>query len=400
MSALAGIRVLELGSFIAGPFAAQLLADHGAEVIKLEPPEGDAMRRWGVHLKDGQSLWWPVIGRNKKSVVLDLRQPKGRALARRLALQADVLIENFRPGVLERLGLEPPGLLAENPRLIVTRVSGFGQQGPYRERAGFGSVAEAVGGLRYLVGFPDRPPPRVGLSIGDSLAGLFAAFGTLAALRARELSGRGQVLDVALTDAVIAVLESVLTEYSATGKVRERTGNILPGVAPSNLYPTRDGRHIQIGANADGPFQRLCQAMGCPELAEDPRYATHRARGERQGELDERIARWTRKYTLEELDRLLRAYGVPAGPVNSAREVVEDPHFRARGAVVEVETALGKLAMQGVVPRLSETPGRIAWAGPPLGAHTREVLGDLLGLGEAEMEALAEEGVVAWPKLG
>ncbi|RIH83738.1 Succinyl-CoA--L-malate CoA-transferase alpha subunit [Meiothermus luteus] len=374
MGALDGVRVLELGSFIAGPFAGQLLADHGAEVIKVEPPEGDAMRRWGVQLKEGESLWWPVIGRNKKSVVLDLRTERGRRLARELALRVDVLLENFRPGVLERLGLEPEALMAENPRLIVARVSGFGQSGPYRDRAGFGSVAEAMGGLRYLTGFPDRPPPRVGLSIGDTLAGLFTAFGILAALRAREQTGQGQIVDVGLTDAVVAVLESVLTEYSALGVVRERTGNILPGVAPSNLYPTQEGRYIQIGANADGPFARLCQAMGRPELAQDPRFATHLARGAHQTLLDEIIAGWTRTLSLEELDRLLAEHGVPAGPVNSAREVAQDPHFRERGTLLEVETPLGRLVMQGVVPKLSATPGGIAWAGPPLGAHTESVL--------------------------
>ncbi|MCS7058961.1 MAG: CoA transferase [Meiothermus sp.] len=374
MGALDGVRVLELGSFIAGPFAGQLLADHGAEVIKVEPPEGDAMRRWGVRLKEGESLWWPVIGRNKKSVVLDLRTERGRRLARELARRVDVLLENFRPGVLERLGLKPEELMADNPRLIVARVSGFGQSGPYRDRAGFGSVAEAMGGLRYLTGFPDRPPPRVGLSIGDTLAGLFTAFGVLAALRAREQTGRGQIVDVGLTDAVVAVLESVLTEYSALGVVRERTGNILPGVAPSNLYPTREGRYIQIGANADGPFARLCQAMGRPELAQDPRFATHEARGEHQTLLDQLIAEWTRSLSLEELDRLLAEHGVPAGPVNSAREVVQDPHFRERGTLLEVDTPLGRLVMQGVVPKLSDTPGAVAWAGPPLGAHTASVL--------------------------
>lgn len=396
MRALEGIRVLELGQFIAAPFAGQLLADHGAEVIKVEPPEGDPMRQWGIQLKEGQSLWWPVIARNKKSVVLDLRHPQGRALARRLALASDVLLENFRPGVLERLGLDPRSLLEEKPSLVVARISGFGQEGPYRDRAGFGSVAEAMGGLRHLVGFPDRPPPRAGLSLGDTLAGLFAAFGVLAALRVRERTGRGQVVDMALTDAVIAALESVLTEYSATGRVRERTGNTLPGLAPSNLYPTRDGRYLQIGANADGPFSRLCQAMGRPELAEDPRYATHRARGVHQAELDGLIAAWTQEHALEELDRLLARHGVPAGPVNTAKEVAEDPHFRARGAVVEVETPLGRLLMQGVVPRLSETPGGIAWAGPSLGVHTREILEEVLGLGEEAWAELVAEGVVAW----
>ena len=402
---LAGLKVIEMGSFIAGPFCGQLLADFGADVVKLEPPgTGDAMRQWGVSKRDGKSLWWPVIARNKQSVTLDLRQPDGRDLARRLIGQADVLVENFRPGTLEDWGLGPDVLKAENPGLIVARVSGFGQTGPYAKRAGFGSVAEAMAGMRHLAGYPDRPPPRVGLSIGDSLAGVFAAMGVLLALRTRDAhaahqgpdaKGHGQVVDVAITEAVLAVLESVVSEYSGTGAVRGRTGSILPGVAPSNLYPTADGTWILIGANADGIFRRLAVAMGEPDLGTDARYATHGARGRHQDELDARIAAWTARHSLDHLVTLLESHGVPAGPVNDAAGVVADAHLREREAVIEVETAdFGTLAMQGVAPRLSETPGGVAWAGPALGEHTDAVLGDRLGLGAAEIAGLRARGVI------
>jgi crotonobetainyl-CoA:carnitine CoA-transferase CaiB-like acyl-CoA transferase len=387
-----------MGSFIAGPFCGQLLADFGADVVKLEPPgTGDAMRQWGVSKRDGKSLWWPVIARNKQSVTLDLRQPDGRDLARRLIGQADVLVENFRPGTLEDWGLGPDVLKAENPGLIVARVSGFGQTGPYAKRAGFGSVAEAMAGMRHLAGYPDRPPPRVGLSIGDSLAGVFAAMGVLLALRSRDAHAahQGQVVDVAITESVLAVLESVVSEYSGTGAVRGRTGSILPGVAPSNLYPTADGTWILIGANADGIFRRLAVAMGEPELGTDARYATHSARGRHQDELDARIAAWTVRHGLDHLVTTLESHGVPAGPVNDAAGVVADAHLRERGAVIQVETAdFGTIAMQGVAPRLSETPGGVAWAGPALGEHTDAVLGDRLGLGAAEIAGLRARGII------
>jgi crotonobetainyl-CoA:carnitine CoA-transferase CaiB-like acyl-CoA transferase len=397
---LQGLKVIEMGSFIAGPFCGQLLADFGADVIKLEPPgTGDAMRQWGVAKRDGKSLWWPVIARNKQSVTLDLRQPDGRELARRLIAQADVLVENFRPGTLEEWGLGPDRLKADNPGLIVTRVSGFGQTGPYAKRAGFGSVAEAMAGMRHLAGFPDRPPPRVGLSIGDSLAGVFAAMGVLLALRTRDAhsggQGQGQVVDVAITESVLAVLESVVSEYSGTGAVRGRTGSILPGVAPSNLYPTADGTWILIGANADGIFRRLAQAMGEPELGADERYATHGARGRHQDELDARIAAWTARHDLDYLVTLLEGHGVPAGPVNDAAGVVADPHLQARDAVISVETAeFGTLAMQGIAPRLSETPGRVAWAGPALGEHTDAILTERLGLAAAEIADLRARRII------
>ena len=395
---LQGLKVIEMGSFIAGPFCGQLLADFGADVVKLEPPgTGDAMRQWGVAKRDGKSLWWPVIARNKQSVTLDLRQPEGRELARRLIAGADVLVENFRPGTLEDWGLGPDRLKAENPGLIVARVSGFGQTGPYARRAGFGSVAEAMAGMRGLAGFPDRPPPRVGLSIGDSLAGVFAAMGVLLALRARDATAerRGQVVDVAITESVLAVLESVVSEFSGTGAVRGRTGSILPGVAPSNLYPTADGTWILIGANADGIFRRLAEAMGEPELGRDERYATHGGRGKHQDELDGRIAAWTVQHDLDHLVTLLEGHGVPAGPVNDAAGVVADPHFQARDAVISVETPeFGTLTMQGVAPQLSETPGRVSWAGPTLGQHPDAVLAERLGLGAADLADLRDRRII------
>jgi crotonobetainyl-CoA:carnitine CoA-transferase CaiB-like acyl-CoA transferase len=394
---LDGIRVLELGSFIAGPYCGQLLADYGAEVIKVEPPqEGDAMRRWGVVLHRGRSLWWPVIARGKKSVTVDLRRPEGQEVVRRLAERCDILVENFRPGTMEAWGLGPAVLLERNPGLVYVRISAFGQEGPYRDRPGFGAVAEAMGGLRFLVGYPDRPPPRFGVSIGDTLAGMFGALGALLALREREVrGGRGQVVDVAITDAVLAVLESVLAECSVTGAVRERSGTILPGVAPSNLYETRDGRWVVVAANADGVFRRLCDAMGRPEWKTDPRYASHEARAAHQGELDAAIAGWVRQLSAEELLEILDRHGVPGGPVYTARDVLEDPHFRARGSLVEVENpGVGRVTMQAPVPRLGSTPLPPPGPAPELGQHTDQVLREVAGLSAEDIRRLREAGVV------
>lgn len=394
---LHGIRVLELGSFIAGPYCGQLLADYGAEVLKVEPPQGgDAMRRWGVVLHRGRSLWWPVIARGKKSITIDLRVEAGQELVRRLARRCDVLVENFRPGTMEAWGLGPKVLLGDNPALVYVRISAFGQTGPYRERPGFGAVAEAMGGLRYLVGYPGQPPPRFGVSIGDTLAGMFGALGALLALREREIrGGRGQVVDVAIADAVLAVLESVVAECSVTGAVRERSGSVLPGVAPSNLYRTRDGRWVVVAANADGVFRRLCDAMEGPEWKTDPRYATHEARGAHQAELDAAIGQWVGSMSAEEVVALLDRYGVPCGPVYTARDVLQDPHFRARGSLVEVENpGVGRVTMQGPVPRLDGTPLPPPGPAPELGQHTDEVLRELLGLKPEEIRHLREAGVV------
>jgi formyl-CoA transferase/succinyl-CoA--D-citramalate CoA-transferase len=394
---LAGVKVLEMGAFIAGPFCGQLLADLGAEVIKIEPPgQGDVMRQWGaVKTGSGRSLWWSIIARNKLSLTLGLRKPEGQEIVRSLAKQADVLVENFRPGTLEKWGLGPTELERLKPELIVARVSGFGQDGPCSGRAGFGAIAESMAGLRHLTGYPDRAPTRVGISIGDSLAGLYACIGVLASLAARKNDRAGQIVDVAIADSVLGVLESIVAEYTATGVIRERTGPILPRIAPSNLYPTKDGRFVLIAANGDGLFRKLAEAMGQPELANDERYATHFARGERQSELDELIGKWTATREAETLLVQMEQVGVPAGPVNDAAAVAADPHFRARGSIIDVpDEELGTITMQGVVPKLSRTPGEVRWAGPELGQHSDDILMERLGMTEDRIGALRAAGIV------
>ncbi len=393
---LAGLRVIEMGQLLAGPFCGQLLADFGAEVIKVEPPgKGDPMREWGREKPHGQSLWWPVIARNKKSLTLDLRSADGQEILRDLARGADIVLENFRPGTMERWGLGHDALSAHNPGLIMVRVSGFGQTGPYSGHAGFGAIGEAMGGLRHVVGSPDRPPSRVGISIGDSLAATFAALGAMMALHARHRTGRGQVVDSAIYEAVLTMMESLVTEYDKAGYIRERTGSILPRVAPSNVYPTADGSGILIAANQDTVFARLAAAMGRPELAGDPRFATHTARGDAQEELDALIAEWTGARPAEEVLALMNDNGVPAGRIYRAPEMLEDAHFKAREAIVRVmHPQFGELAMQNVAPRLSETPGAVRHPGPELGAHTEEVLTGVLGYDAARVARLREAGVI------
>ncbi len=366
---LAGVRVLELGNFIAGPFAGQLLGDYGADVIKVESPDGgDPMRRWGVTV-EGNGLWWPTIARNKRSVTADFEDPDDLALVRQLAAECDVLLENFRPGTLARYDLDHATLSRDNPGIIVTHVSGFGQTGPRAGEAGFGSIGEAVGGIRHTTGDPDRPPARCGVSLGDSLAAMFAVIGTLAALHERSRSGRGQEVDVAIYEAVAAVMESTLADHAVAGIVRGRSGGRLPGVAPSNAYPTRDGSEVLVAANADAVFGRLCDAMGRPELAVDVRFATHVARGDREDELDALIADWTRTLDSTELLELMVEHGVPAGRVYTAADMLDDPHYLARGMIHRLTSAEGvTLPTLGVVPRLSRTPGSIRRPGPPLGA--------------------------------
>lgn len=390
------VRVVEMGQLLAGPFCGQLLADFGAEVIKLEDPaKGDPMRQWGREKPHGLSLWWPVIARNKKSVTLNLRHPEGQALARRLLEEADVLVENFRPGTLERWGLGYDALAERNPGLVLVRVTGFGQDGPYAPRAGYGSIGEAMGGLRYVTGDPSTPPSRSGISIGDSLAGTFAALGTMLALHARGRSGRGQVVDSAIYEAVLAMMESLVTEYQVAGYTRERTGAILPNVAPSNVYPTADGQLVLVAANQDTVFRRLAGVMGQPGLADDPRYASHSARGEHQEELDGLIAGWTATLGADRLLHVLEEVGVPAGRIYRAADMLADPHYLARQAIVRlVDPELGEIAMQNVAPRLSATPGRVAWPGPALGRHNQEVYQGLLGLPDEEVERLADQGVI------
>src|SRR5580698_151575 len=392
---LADLVVIELGTLIAGPFCGQVLADFGAEVIKLEDPgTGDPMRQWGRSLPKGHSPWWPVIGRNKKSVTLNLRSPEGQQIAKELIGKADVLIENFRPGTMEKWGLSYESLAAENPGLIMARVSGFGQTGPYATRAGYGLIGEAMGGLRAITGEPDRPPARAGVSIGDSLAATHAVMGVVMALHHRANTGRGQVIDAAIYESVLAMMENMVTEYDLTGYVRERSGSVLPGIAPSNVYPTSDGI-VLIGGNGDTVFARLCEAMGEPALKDDPRYVSHAARGVNQTELDERISAWTRTLTSEALLARLEAHGVPFGKVYTAPDMLDDPQFAAREAIATVNhPVFGQVRMQNVFPKLSETPGEIRWPGPALGEHTAAVLGERLGLAADRLAALKTAGVI------
>lgn len=391
---LAGVRVVEMGQLLAGPFCGQLLGDLGADVVKIEDPaRGDPLRQWGRQLPEGISLWWSVVGRNKRSVTLNLRDPEGQELAKRLIAQADVVIENFRPGTMERWGLGFEELRRENSRLVMVRVSGFGQDGPYAQRAGYGAIGEAMGGLRYVVGDPSTPPSRVGISIGDTLAAMFAAIGALAALQERQSSGQGQVVDSAIYEAVLGVMESLVPEWQVTGYQRERTGAVLPNVAPSNVYPTQDGQWLLIAANQDTVFARLAKAMDSPGLADDPRYATHGARGERQQELDDLIAGFTSGLDADELEKLLQEHGVPSGKIFRPADMFTDPQFAARKSITEVDhPTLGPVSMQNVFPRLSRTGGSIRWPGPELGAHTAEVLAGI-GVDEAALQELRARGV-------
>lgn len=393
---LTDLKVLELGQLIAGPYCGQVLADFGAEVIKIEPPgKGDAMRQWGEAGADGEPLWWNVIARNKKSLTLDLRQPRGQAILRDLAARADILIENFRPGTMEKWGLGYEALAAINPRLIMVRVTGFGQDGPYASRAGFASVCEAMGGLRYISGYPDRAPVRVGISLGDTLAGLHGALGALVAVHQRERSGQGQVVDSAIFESVLGMMESLVPDYARAGKIRERSGSFLPRIAPSNAYPARDGRDVIIGANQDTVFRRLCEVMGQPTLADHPDYATHRARGEHQQAIDDQVAAWTQQHDADAIVGWLAEAGVPAGLAYRAPEMLDDPHFQARESIVAVPDRHGQpLPMQNVFPRLSASPGRVRHVGPALGEHTEAVLGDWLGVDSATLDDLRASRVI------
>jgi formyl-CoA transferase len=392
---LSDLRVIEMGQLLAGPFCGQLLADFGADVIKIEPPgQGDPMREWGREKSGGKSLWWPVVARGKKSITLNLREADGQNIVKRLVAEADILVENFRPGTLEKWGLSPAELLAINPRLIVVRVSGYGQTGPYASRPGYGAIGEAMGGLRAVIGEPDRPPARAGISIGDTLAAIFACVGTLVALHHRSTTGKGQVVDSALYEAVLGVMESLIPEYTITGYVRPRTGSILPNVAPANAYPTADGEHL-ISGNQDTVWKRLAEAMGQPELGEDPRFATHNARGHNQLELDQLIGEWSKNIPSADLEALLNEHAVPNGKIFTAPDMLVDPHFAAREAIVTLaHPLLGDFPMQNVVPKLSDTPGEVRWVGPELGEHTDEVLESVLGMTAEERAELRERGVI------
>ena len=390
--ALSGIRVLELGQLIAGPFCGQLLADLGAEVIKIElPGRGDPMREWGR----GEPLWWPIVARNKKCITLDVRTEKGRSIIQELVERSDIVLENFRPGTMEKWGLGYADLVKSNKAVIMVRVSGYGQNGPYASRAGYGGIGEAMGGLRYIVGDPSTPPSRVGISIGDSLAAMFATIGALSALQFRERTGQGQVVDSAIYEAVLGVMESTVPEYSQAGAIRERTGAILEKIAPSNVYPTADNEMIVMGANQDTVFARLCAAMQQPALAKDEKFSTHIARGDNQGSLDELICAWSVNYKTDELLALLEKHAIPAGRIYRAPEMLNDDHFIARETIVDVaHPKYDNLKMQNVFPRLSATPGKIKWLGPDIGQHNEEIYQGLLGYDQADLDRLAEDKII------
>ena len=401
---LAGVRVLEMGQLIAGPFAGCVLAYFGAEVVKIEPPRtGDPLRNWRV-LKDGTSLWWRAMARNKKCVTLDLRKPGGRALARALALRSDVLIENFRPGTMEKWGLGPDDLRDGNPGLVYTRVSGYGQTGPLARKPGFASVCEGFGGFRYVNGFPGQPPVRPNLSLGDTLAALHAVIGVLLALVHRGRigtdaiggsgDGAGQVVDVAICESVYNVLESIVPEYDGAGIVREPSGSTLTGIVPTNTYPCADGRYVIIGGNGDSIFKRLMHAAGRDDLAGDLRLADNAGRVAHQDEVDDAIARWTCTLEADRVLAVLDDAGVPAGPIYSVADMIDDPQYNARGLFETVEAGGAPLKIPAIVPKLDRTPGATLWPGPELGAHNREVYVGALGLDEAELRSLEEDGIV------
>src|SRR3990170_202648 len=390
---LEGLRVLEMGQLLAGPFAGCVLGYFGAEVIKVEPPGGDPIRGWRV-VRDGTSLWWASLARNKKSVTLDLGTPRGRELARRLAARSDVLIENFRPGTLEKWGMGPAELKALNPELIVARVSGYGQTGPYAAQPGFASVCEGFAGFRHLNGFPDRPPVRPNLSMGDTLAGLHAVLGILLALtaRARGKAQSGQVVDVAIYESVFNLLESVVPEYDGAGVVRAPSGSTLTGIVPTNTYLCADGKYVIIGGNGDSIYQRLMRAIGRPEMAEDPRFATNAKRVENEKEIDVAISAWTRARSSAGVLEALRQAGVPNGPIYNVADMLADPHFNARGMFESVQVSGKPLKIPAIPPLLADTPGGTEAPGPALGAHTDEVLESLLGLRANERAELRAAG--------
>jgi formyl-CoA transferase len=391
---LAGVKVLELGSLIAGPFCAKTLGDFGAEVIKIEPPgEGDALRKWR-RMRHGTSLWWQVQARNKKSVTCDLRQAEGQEIVRRLARRSQIMIENFRPGALEKWHLGWDALSRENPKLVVVRISGYGQSGPYRNRPGFAAIAEAMAGFRHITGFPDRPPARPNLSIGDTVAALHGVIGALMALHEVARTGKGQVVDVALYEAMFNCMESLLPEYAAQGYVRERSGSALPGIAPSNLYPCRDGAFVLIAGNADSLFRRLASAIGREDLRDDPALARNDGRAAQMQRIDEAIGAWTSQRSLDEVLAQMEKAEVPAGRIYDAGDIARDPHYAARGMLADIVAGDGEpLKVPGIVPKLSATPGEIRSAAPRLGEHTDAVLEDL-GYRADQIAALRERQII------
>ncbi len=389
---LEGVKVLEIGTTIAGPTCSQILANFGAEVIKVEPPgKGDPMRSWG-----NGGLWWISLNRNKKCITLNMKDPKGQEMAKKIIEKVDIFVENFRPGKAEQWGMGFEDLKKINPGIVMVRVSGYGQTGPYRERPGYGGGAEAIGGIRYITGYPDRPPVRLGVALGDSVAAMYGALGAMMAIYNRDVKGgEGQEVDVALYEAVFSLMDASLPEYDKLGIIKERTGPVMPKVAPSNIYPTKEGDYVYIGANQDNLFQRLAKAMGRPELGEDPRYATHIERGERQEELDDMVSEWTRQFSKDELLDILEKADIPMSPIYSIADIVKDRHFIEREMIREVDHhKWGKVKIPGIVPKLSETPGDIEWGGPDLGEHNEDVYKNVLNMSSDEIKELQEKGVI------
>ena len=390
---LAGLKVVETGTLIAGPYCARLLAEFGAEVVKIETPgEGDPLRKWRK-LHEGNSLWWYAQARNKKSIAVNLKAPEGQAIVRMLARKADIVVENFRPGTMEKWGLGYEALAAGNAGLVMVRLSGYGQTGPYKDQPGFGAIGESMGGMRYITGYPDRAPVRVGISIGDSLAAMFGVIGALTAIHARGKSGKGQVVDVALYEAVFAMLESTLPEYGHDGSVRERSGAALPGIVPSNTYRCADGLYVVIGANADSIFKRMMRAIGRPDLAEDPSLADNAGRVKRTEELDRVIGEWTATVPLDEALRVLEAAEVPSGRIYSIADIAKDLHYQARGMIERHQLGDRELLLPGIVPKLSETPGATKWIGPKLGEHTDGVLAEA-GYSKADIDRMRAARII------
>jgi formyl-CoA transferase len=393
MEPLANLKVIEMGQLIAGPFAAKTLGDFGADVIKIEAPiVGDALRKWRL-LKDGTSVWWQVQSRNKRSLSLDLKLVEAQEIVRALIKEADVLIENFRPGTLESWGLDPQDLLQINPKLIVLRISGYGQTGPYRDKPGFGVVAEAMGGLRHLTAEPGRTPVRVGISIGDTLASLHGVIGILLALQERHTSGKGQIIDIALYEAVFNCMESLLPEYSVFGEVRQAAGSALPGIAPSNAYQCRDGRYVLIAGNGDSIFKRLMQVIGREDLGQDAELGSNDGRVKRVGELDQAIGVWASQRTAEQVLEALDQASVPAGKIFTVEDIAKDPHYHARGMIETIHMKDGSsLQVPGIVPKLSRTPGSIKSLAPEVGEQTDQILSEI-GLTSQQIAALKEKGI-------
>ena len=391
---LDGIRVIEVGQLLAGPFAGCMLAYFGAEVIKIEPPEGDPIRGWRV-LDNGTSLWWRSLGRNKKSVTLDLKKAEGQELARQLIDTADVVIENFRPGVMESWGLGPDQVKQSNPKLVYARISGYGQTGPYASKPGFASVCEGISGFRYVNGFPDQAPVRPNLSIGDTIAGIHTALGIALALLERERgSGQGQVVDVALYEAMFNLMEAVVPEFDGAGVIRQPSGTTVTGIVPTNTYRCKNGKYVVIGGNGDSIFQRLMEVAGHPEMARDPRLANNAGRVQHEQEIDNALAAWCMSKDAAEILQLLEQARVPGGPIYNAADMLADPHFQARGMFEQVEIDGKPLKIPALVPRLAETPGRTDWPGGAIGSHTGQVLRDLLALSPEQIERLQADGVI------